>query len=303
MTAAGRVAARPVPRGRKRPKVEGDAQVTRDTAVEGAAQPWEALLRRCVAALTARSGIQALILGGSGAAPGTMDAWSDLDLVVVAAPAQAARMFADRHWLAEVGTVFALDASAGSDRRTLRVCFADLTRVDFILVAEPGLAALRASGPLRLGERVVFGAVDGGGSNGPPLPDAPSDREANDAFERLGTELRWNAVLAAVKVARGDLLIGTHLTLAAAQAPLVLAMLLRDRQTGTQHHRHGDGTFPPSWTRPLPAVAGACGVLDLLAWAADAWCSLAPQWDPTANADLRPLHCLLARVRESLADR
>ncbi len=268
-----------------------------------AAQPWTAPLRRCLEALSAQPGVGALILGGSSAAPETMDAWSDLDVVVVAGPVQAAAMFADRRWLDELGTTFAMDASTGPDRWTIRVCFADLTRIDFILAAEAALPALRASGPLRHGERLVFGAIDGGGTAHPAGPGPPAPKPtADDAVAHLEGGLRWNAVLAAVKVARGDLLIGTHLALAAAQAPLVLAMLLRDRQTGTDHHRFGDGAFPSAWTRPLPAIADAPGVLDLLAWTADAWSALLPQWDPAAHTDMRPLHTLLARVRAAVAD-
>ena len=283
------------------PRVKGDARMPNPVSND-AAQPWMTPLRRCLEVLSAQPGVGALILGGSGATPETMDAWSDLDVVVVAEPAQAAAMFADRRWLDELGTTFAMDASTGSDRWTIRVCFADLTRIDFILAGEAALPALRTSGPLRHGERLVLGAIDGGGTGHPSGPGSPAPKPAaDDVVARLEGGLRWNAVLAAVKVARGDLLIGSHLALATAQAPLVLAMLLRDRQTGTDHHRCGDGAFPSAWTRPLPAVADATGVLDLLAWAADAWSALMPQWDPTAHTDLRPLHTLLARARGSLA--
>lgn len=265
--------------------------------------PWSAMLERCLAVLGRTPGVRALILAGSGAAPETLDAWSDVDLVVLTGPAQAGAMFADRRWLADIGGVFASNTSSGPDRWTIRVCFDDLARVDFILADEAGLAALRADGPLSHGERVVFGAI--GGTDGPhphqaPTPAPPATEPAGDAVARLGGELRWNAVLAAVKVARGDLLIGTHLALAAAQAPLVLAMLLRDRRTGTRHHRRGDGRFPPAWTRPLPTVGDPAQVLDLLAWAAEAWSALLPQWDAAATDELRPLHALLAQVAATL---
>jgi hypothetical protein len=50
---------------------------------------------------------------------------------------------------------------------------------------------------------------------------------------------RFDAVLAAVKAARGDVLIGAHLTLQLARHVLEMAMLLRDQDAGTTHHRFG----------------------------------------------------------------
>ncbi|MFF4520436.1 hypothetical protein [Streptomyces bluensis] len=55
----------------------------------------------------------------------------------------------------------------------------------------------------------------------------------------LVTAFRFDAVLAAVRAARGDMLIGAHLTFQLARHILVIAMLIRDREAGTNHHRFG----------------------------------------------------------------
>ena len=55
----------------------------------------------------------------------------------------------------------------------------------------------------------------------------------------MNTTLPGPWVLAAVNAARGDVLIGAHLTLQLARHVLEMAMLLRDRDAGTTPHRFG----------------------------------------------------------------
>jgi hypothetical protein len=74
-----------------------------------------------------------------------------------------------------------------------------------------------------------------------------------DPFDTLTNDFLFGAVLAAVKVGRADLLITSHLALGLARHLLVAAMLLRDRDTGTRHHRHG-GTGHEGWAAALGAV-------------------------------------------------
>lgn len=60
-----------------------------------------------------------------------------------------------------------------------------------------------------------------------------------DPADATVNEVRFIAAQAVVKYGRGDLLIGSHLTLELAQLCLVEAMLLRDRAEGTTSHRFG----------------------------------------------------------------
>lgn len=68
-------------------------------------------------------------------------------------------------------------------------------------------------------------------------------------------EFFCDAILAAVKAARHDLLIGAHLTLGLARHVLVAAMILRDHDERTTHHRYG-GTVYDIWAARL-ALASA----------------------------------------------
>lgn len=93
-------------------------------------------LAQCVAVLGDAPGVRALIVAGSGADGGLVDQWSDLDLVVLVEDGARSRYFPDLGWLAPLGRVYAVNTSRGEDRCTIRVCFSDLRRIDFVFVAE-----------------------------------------------------------------------------------------------------------------------------------------------------------------------
>jgi hypothetical protein len=153
---------------------------------------------------------------GSASGPGACtDRWSDLDVLVTAVdPVMAAEDFA-RQIGRCLSPVFAANRSGSSRRYCVRLVLRDLRRIDVTAVAAPG------------GEK-------------DPDPDERSRGQppADAAAELIGN-FRFDAVLAAVKAARGDVLIGAHLTLQLARHVLEMAMLLRDQDAGTTHHRFG----------------------------------------------------------------
>jgi len=97
--------------------------------------------------------------------------------------------------------------------------------------------------------RIVITATAPAGGEQGPAP-AGRSRDPAEAAAELAGSFRFDAVLAAVKAARGDVLIGAHLTLQLARHILVIAMLLRDRDAGTAHHRHG-GSRWDAWASRL----------------------------------------------------
>ncbi len=120
--------------------------------------------------------------------------------------------------------VWAVDRQVGDRQSSWRLILADGRRLD-----------LAVTGP---------GQLTG--------TDPVTDATANEA--------RFVAAQAVVKYGRGDLLIGSHLTLELAQLCLVQAMLLRDRDEGTASHRFGtsrDSLADLTWsalTSPGPPV-------------------------------------------------
>jgi len=146
-------------------------------------------------------------LRAHGSAGGTAR-WSDLDVQVTATePIGAAESLACRIG-DRVAPVFAASRSGSASGYCVRLVLADLRRIDISAVpAEPS---------------------DGTGQALEP----GQHQEPREAVAETLADFRFEAVLAAVKAARGDVLIGAHLTLQLARHVLVIAMLLRDRDAG-----------------------------------------------------------------------
>jgi hypothetical protein len=152
-----------------------------------------------------------------------LDEWSDLDLAVTArAPAAVADDLAAQIQ-AHHAPVFAKQSSHGEDQHTVRLVLADLRRIDICVNSENATA---------------------------PKPAPPTVTGLRHALLALTSDFYFEAVLAAVKAVRCDLLISTHLTLGLARHVLVAAMLVRDHDEHTTHHRHG-GTTHDTWAARL----------------------------------------------------
>jgi hypothetical protein len=207
----------------------------------------------------------------AGSAP-DLDCWSDLDLVVVTDdPQDVARGVVDR-LLGEMPPLFAISHGGTPTRPVTRLVFRDLRRLDLTVTtcadAQPhGRAA------------------------------APAPSEA-DPMETLINSYRFDAVLAAVKAARGDLLIGAHLTLQLARHVLVAAMLLRDRDAGTNHHRRG-GTKWDLWVQRValvPAPNTATGITAAIRSYTQVLDELVSNWNQALVGGHGPLLAMLTHV-------
>ena len=200
------------------------------------------------------------------------DRWSDLDLMITATdPAVVAEDFA-REIGRRLSPVFADSRSGDSSAYCVRLVLRDLRRIDVTATTLAG-----DDGGL---------ASDAGSEN---LPDA--------VVEAIGA-FHFDAVLAAVKAARGDVLIGAHLTLQLARHVLVIAMLLRDRDAGTTHHRFG-GSHWDAWASRLaraPAPYCPAGITAAIRFYTTMLTDIAVNWDPPPQLDHSPLLELLDAV-------
>jgi len=143
-----------------------------------------------------------LSIRGSARHPELMDQWSDIDVGLrLSGPVALSSL------LPPGSTVWALDRQGDDARSSCRVVLDDAQRLDLVITP---------TGPA-----------------GILVADDPPDATVNQA--------RFVAAQAIVKYGRGDLLIGSHLTLELAQLCLIEAMLLRDRDEGTTSHRFGTG--------------------------------------------------------------
>ncbi|MFE2104527.1 hypothetical protein ACFXAF_01435 [Kitasatospora sp. NPDC059463] len=207
--------------------------------------------------------------GSAGAGGGDVDLWSDLDLVLTTDhhPAQVAEEFAGLA-LSRLGPLFTASHEATANGYGLRLVLVDLRRIDVTV-------------------RAVGNSRD---------PDAAAP--AADPLAELVEAFRFDGVLAAVKAARGDVLIGSHLALQLARHLLVAAMILRDRQSGTTHHRHG-GTVWDTWAERLataPAPYTRSGITAAIRFHIKELDRLLLQRAPHLAGGNQPLHALLDAV-------
>jgi hypothetical protein len=203
------------------------------------------------------------------------DRWSDLDVLITAAdPVTAAEDFA-RQIGRRLSPVFAANRSGNSSRYCVRLVLRDLRRIDVTATVAPG------------GEQ---------GQDPPAKGQPPADTVA----ELIG-DYQFDAVLAAVKAVRGDVLIGAHLTLQLARHVLVIAMLLRDRDTGTTHHRFG-GSRWDTWASRLAVAPAPCtpaAIIEAIRWYTTMLDDIAAHWAPQPQLDNSPLLTLLDSIDEA----
>lgn len=100
-----------------------------------------------------------------------------------------------------------------------------------------------------------------------------------------------------------DILIGAHLTLQLARHILVIAMLLRDRDAGTAHHRFGGSRWDGWASRlaPAPAPYTRAGIAAAIRSFTTMLDDIAANWDPPPHLDNSPLLELLDAVDQHAA--
>ncbi|NUK14040.1 hypothetical protein [Streptomyces lunaelactis] len=208
-----------------------------------------------------------------------IDCWSDLDLVITTeAPSSVAEDFAQQI-SARLSPIFSRSRSGDAGRYSLRLVLSDLRRLDITAVVPTDRQA--------------------------PPSIIQVDDEPASAVAELVNSFRFDAVLAAVKAARDDVLIGAHLTLQLARHVLVAAMLLRDRDSGTDHHRFG-GSRWDAWATRLasaPTPYNRYGITAAIRYYTDALEEVLTDWDAELRSDNRPLLTLLDAVDEQSAAR
>jgi hypothetical protein len=209
--------------------------------------------------------------GSASVAGASIDRWSDLDVLFTAAEPSMASEDLAREIGRHLAPVYAADRSGDLSAYTIRLVLSDLRRVDITATAPAGA------------EQSPSAAQN----------QSPSERVA----ELIGT-FQFEAVLAAVKAARHDVLIGAHLTLQLARHILVIAMLLRDRDAGTAHHRYG-GSRWDAWASHLaeaPAPYTHSAITAAIRFYATKLDEIVANWDPHLQLDNRPLLELLDAV-------
>ncbi len=256
-------------------------------------------------ALLADERVRGLVLAGSlVSSEAVADRWSDADVVVVVADEAKASFCATTDWLACVGEVYATEATQQGPFFVVRAFLTSGLRVDAVIAPESALAgtSIWPVNSLSYGFRCLF-------SRSPALDLAltsvpgPSPTAAPDCLDEMARDFRFKAMLAASKAARYDLLVALHLTLDLARDCTVLAMLLRDRELGTDHHRNGNPQDPLLRSLPAPPASfQPSEVLDCIERSVEAFTHLAAKWRSADVFDRQPLVDWIATVRQSLCE-
>lgn len=194
------------------------------------------------ALLTLDDAVRAIVLKGSLVRGGT-DRFSDVDLTVVVENAAMDRYAGPMGWLAPMGAVFAAQRFADDRGVTVRLCLEDFRRFDIAFLRRSALSDAERDQLFATGHRVlldrlitIFAPVE--------QPVSPQNGE-EEAVQRLCDAAWFKLILGVCKLGRGDHLIAAHLALEAAGDAIVLQMILRDRQSGTQIHRYGQRESVP----------------------------------------------------------
>ncbi len=188
---------------------------------------------------------RALVLTGSLADAGVeADMWSDVDMKVVLADQAVDRYYRSLAWLRPFGQLVGVERHESQFTKTLRVCLDGFKRFDLVFVPQSALHSSSSKNHDLFSQpcTVIWSRlprleaqIASFSSLSPTEPPDISDAE----IERLADRFWFKAAVAVTKVARNDLLIGFHLALDLTRDCLVLQMVRRDREKGTQVHRVG----------------------------------------------------------------
>lgn len=242
---------------------------------------------------------------GSAQRPGELDAWSDLDVLVVVRDKAMPRFYPSTTWLEPLGRLFAREQFDGDAASTTRVCFEDLRRLDLVIAAESSARRVNSWPQVAFanGIRVLFSrSAQIDACLAGPLRASAYTPPSAEQFARLADGFWFRAIVAIAKVARDDLVIGLHLALGLYQDCCVLTMMLRDRATGTGQHRTGgvanDSVATYSGTAQPPTAEG---ILNLVEATGRIFDRLALSWSESYRPRIEQLQAAVDLARKAIS--
>lgn len=181
-------------------------------------------------------GVIALYVFGSFAEQAdSLDAWSDLDLLIVIKDNSVSRFYPTLDWLSSYGEIFAYEQSNDEKSHTSKVIFDNNQKIDFVFVTESKLnQEIMKNKKLKL----IFSKTSKPNNALNSQVPNPGTTQQNN-LTQLTNSFWYLAYTALAKTSRNDLIIGLHLTLELYQKYLELVMWQRDRELNTNIHRMG----------------------------------------------------------------
>lgn len=232
------------------------------------------------------------------------DYWSDIDILIVVRDDEIKNFFPSVEWLKPLGKIYTFSQSSDDYKYITRVCFEDFSRIDFVITTEGNLAEIRkwSNVPFFSGLKVLFSrspAVDNIVVQKFSKPDNSSVTQ--EQFTEMIRSFRFKSMLAVYKVVRGDLLIALHLAQDLVRDCSVLGMVLRDRATGTNIHKHGGmGNQLVSQLEVAQKPFTSLGILDSIKESNVIFERFACEWSSDYQENRQPLFDWIERAKAEL---
>lgn len=232
-----------------------------------------------------KEAVVGLLLFGSLSQPHFQpEEWSDIDILIIVRDGTLDSFFPAVDWLAHFGRLYTYSQSADDFTYTTRACFEDFRRMDAVITTETECSQIDrwSSVPFASGARVLFSrakVVDE--LAGRVYPQKKFKAATDEQFLELVRNFRFKSMLAVYKIIRQDLLIALHLSQDLVRDCCVLAMMLRDRESGTNIHKQGGpwNRYVTQWGR-IQQPFTSMGILDSIKASNEIFEQLAREWSP-----------------------
>lgn len=233
-----------------------------------------------------------------------VDIWSDIDLIVVVEDDKIPEFANDLGWLKPLGTIFAYQNKGDEYSTTIRVVFEDFKRTDFVFTTVSALKAIVQSPRSNLWQniKVIYSDSEVIKTllDSEYIPEKPKEFSKKQ-FQDLVNNFWFISSLSLSKVIRKDLLVALHLALDLYKECLLLAILIRDKETGTTLHKTGGmgNDLAKSIHIPLKDTSQEA-ILDLLKQCGQEFQKLCVKWNPKCPDQFATFELLIRKARKDI---
>ena len=254
----------------------------------------ESMLETLITYFEPKEDVLGLLLFGSFSKPEFHpDVWSDIDILIVVQEGRIDKFFPTVEWITSFGTLYTYSQSADDFGCTTRACFENFNRIDFVITTEEKLMKIStwSSVPFSSGTKTLFSRSKIVDEIDNQKHDQPKISPITDEyFLEIVRNFRFKSMLAVYKVVRGDLLIALHLSQDLIRDCSVLGMMLRDRTTGTNIHKHsGSGNRLVEQLEVTRKPFTSFGILDSIKESNKIFEKFARQWSSSYQEAHQPL--------------
>lgn len=182
------------------------------------------------------------IFGSTSNKKNKSDFWSDVDGLLVVKDEAYDKYSTNLNWIKFFGEIYAYQYNSDENTKTFRLVFEDFRKLDLIIIKQSAVNSMIQpnASPYWKDINVLFSKSDE-----IEQKIKNSKKEISEGcfdeqqFKDLVNNFWFIASSALYKTFRNDLLIAQHLSLDLFKDCLLLGMILRDRETGTNIHKTG----------------------------------------------------------------